>query len=111
MLLYTPLSCAANPCEKLLGQWQGEWDDLKQIQSATVHFNSLEHNQIKGKFVLNNGDNGVLDGACTISNESSGFLTFALTPPFYNPCYGHFTDKILRVWCFEPNEHGTFQKM
>jgi hypothetical protein len=111
MIAFTSLSCQANSCEKLLGQWQGTWDNLRQIQSATVYFNSLNDNLFLGDFLLEHGDNGILEGSCTTSSESSAFLTFAITPPFYNPCYGRFTDKMLRVWCFDPNENGTFVKM
>jgi hypothetical protein len=107
----TTFSFAFNSCDELLGQWQGNWDDLHQVQSATVFFNRMQQDQFSGQFYLQNGESGTLQGSCTQEDEKSGFLTFSKTPPFYNPCYGHFTGKNMNIWCIEPNQNGQFEKI
>lgn len=98
-------------CQRLLGKWDGVWDDLEQVQRADIHFLALQDKEFSGFYTLENGQRGALSGSCTAENEHSGYLVFARTPPLYNPCYGQLDTTHLTIRCLNPNQSGTFKKI
>lgn len=98
-------------CENLLGEWSGRWSDLQHTQAATIHFLTIQGQEFSGYFVLENGEQGNLNGACIVQNNNLGYLIFERTPPFYNPCYGDLAGNSLSVQCQQPDQSGQFSKI
>jgi len=107
--------CFANPCDKIVGHWSGEWVDYKHTtDGATLDISQVDEKYFYGTYVMSNGKTNEFHGTCKQLTPNESYLSLQDSPPHYNPCRGlliqNNNEITIHFYCFNPNDSGYFTK-
>ena len=105
---------SANPCTKLGGHWQGQWQQGKQHFATSNLIISMRGHLLQGHFSLTKNSKGTFHGKCISINNDEAYIVLQPDPPDYNPCRGNLFiynhQPQLRFFCYQPDAWGHYKK-
>lgn len=108
-------ACFANPCDKIVGHWSGEWINHKHTTyGAILDINQTDEKYFYGAYVMSNSKTNEFHGTCKQLTPDESYLSLEDSPPHYNPCRGlliqNNNEIKIHFYCFNPNDSGYFTK-